>query len=180
MKFVENIDPILHLKIQVAHDKAIQALQSNGINYSDENLELVLNPRMRSTAGRAHLLTNKIELNYRLLKGNDLELENTYLHELAHIVAYYIFGRAERGHGPRWGKIMRIFGLPPERCHSLETTHLRRKLTRYLYSCSEGCEKNESKFKLTPNSHKKFNKKYPYRCPKCKLPLSFSGNMVKI
>jgi SprT protein len=181
MKIIGNSDLTLQEKIQSFHNSAMINLQKNNISYLDEKVQVVLNPRMRSTAGRAYLFLQKIELNYRLLKDNEKELERTYLHELAHLVAHYIYGNKERGHGPLWGGIMNALGLPPDRCHSLDTKHLSRKMTRYLYGCKKDCAKNTIGFKLSPQRHRKIaNFRVIYSCPSCRSPISFTGEMIKV
>jgi SprT protein len=178
MKFIGNFDPDFKSKIQDCHSKAMQALKDKNLNFSDEMIHVSFNNRMRSTAGRAWVIKQKIELNFRLLSENLSELETTYLHELAHIVAQALYGNRERGHGYLWAGIMATFGLPPERCHTLETKHLRRKRTRYIYSCS-GCAQTTSnhQFNLTPQKHKNGNR---YRCTSCLTPISFTGQVAFI
>lgn len=89
--------------------------------------KIVLNPRMRSTAGRARYSLNQIELNTRLLSENPDHIEQTLGHELAHLLSYEIFGsKLGRGHKKAWRSVMTRFGLEADRTHSLDTSGLKR------------------------------------------------------
>lgn len=86
---------------------------------------VIMNPRMRSVAGRARLSTMTIELNVRLLQDHPIEeFENTLIHELAHLLVFALYGA--RGHGVKWKNMMRRLGAEPTRCHTLPVDHLRR------------------------------------------------------
>jgi len=56
--------------------------------------------------------------------------ENTFWHELAHILAGW-----GAGHGPEWKRVMRRLGRVPDRCHRQDTKGLRTKQRRYLLLC---------------------------------------------
>ena len=96
-------------------------------------------------AGRAHWIyvTNDmfIRINPILLNENvEYMLTNTVPHEIAHLVAYMVFGKSIKPHGYEWKTVMRCFGLTPDRCHYLNTSTVRsiRKPTvrkRYLGVC---------------------------------------------
>ena len=61
------------------------------------------NPRMRSTAGRATWPDAVVEVNPALQEISEGETERTFLHELAHLVAYERAGKRRiRPHGPEW------------------------------------------------------------------------------
>ncbi len=97
------------------------------------------NPRMRSTAGRAHFNTQLVELNPRLLGlGNaESEIDRTLRHELAHLVAYARSGRAgiREPHGPAWRQACADLGIADERrCHTLPLP-VRRQERKFLYAC---------------------------------------------
>jgi SprT protein len=74
-----------------------------------------MNPKMRTVLGRAFYRQYKINLNPVLLSDEN-ELESTFAHELAHLVAVEIFGKCGAGHGRKWKWVMKTMGYPPERC----------------------------------------------------------------
>lgn len=92
-----------------------------------ENAPVVINPRMRTTAGRAHhtlslgkLVSGRIEINAKLLEqGNEGQFYQTLGHETAHLIAIAIQGSSGVGHGPTWRFIMRAMGLEPRRTHQM-------------------------------------------------------------
>ncbi len=98
------------------------------------------NPRMRTAAGRALTKDWSIELNPRLqdLPGGlrEAELRATFLHELAHLVAFARAGKRRIApHGPEWREACRDLGIPGEdRCHSLDFQP-RRFERKYAYVC---------------------------------------------
>ena len=96
------------------------------------------NGRMRSTAGRAIWPDAVVELNPALLEISNAETERTFLHELAHLVAYERAGnRRIRPHGPEWKRACCPLGIPGERAsHSLPlpSRTMRRK---WRYFCPE-------------------------------------------
>ena len=167
----------LEAKILNLHQKAMLVVKENSLTYSDSNLIVSFNPRMRSTAGRAFVLSNKIDLNPHLLQNDEYSFASTYLHELAHIVAQQNYGNRERGHGFLWAGIMRALGQKPERCHSLNTKHLRRKMTRFIYVCPKLECKNKTPFTLTPQKHKRSQ---GYACRDCQSAIKFTGKFIKI
>lgn len=83
-----------------------------------------------------------IKLNVPLFAHNDDsdQIDNTVGHEIAHLVAFAVYG--DRGHGKRWKSVMIRFGLPPERCHSMNDAAraVGKNTTVYAYHCA-GCGK---------------------------------------
>lgn len=61
--------------------------------------------RADSTSGRVSLATS--------LRGDEALLDQALCHELAHLVAFFLVGRAEPAHGPTWQRLMRLAGHPP-------------------------------------------------------------------
>lgn len=126
---------------------------------------IVFNPRMRTSLGRVFFKKWKMELNVRLLKENPSEFDATFAHELAHLVAFSAYRDGK--HGRSWKHVMRIFGFPPERCHALDTNHLRRKHATLAYAyCA--CRQNiEIKARRLANMKRGCH----YRCLACKTRL---------
>ncbi len=74
------------------------------------------NPRMRSTAGRAYYQKALIELNPHLMEVSEEELHRTFLHEMAHLVAYARnVHRRIAPHGEEWKNACRDLGIPNEK-----------------------------------------------------------------
>ena len=108
-----------------------------------ETVEVKWNSRMRTAAGRAFFKTNTIELNPKLQALPDEkrphEIQNTFLHELAHLVSFARSkGKRIQPHGPEWKQACADLGIPGEdRCHALDFQPRRMK-KRYAYECL-GC-----------------------------------------
>lgn len=88
------------------------------------------------TAGRAFLSSWKIILNPDFLKNGHLEdmINRTLPHEIAHLVAYKLFG--DHGHGRGWKMVMRALGLEPNRCHTYSLEGVRtRSRVKYESRC---------------------------------------------
>jgi len=80
--------------------------------------ELYFNNRLRTTAGRAHINGNIVELATKLVPEFPQEYIKVIIpHELAHIVAYRVFG--EENHGLPWKQIMANMGLSTSPYHNL-------------------------------------------------------------
>ena len=91
----------------------------------------------------------EIRLNRDLLRTHPEHLvKQTVPHEVAHLVDFALHpenfvrrrGARRSPHGPHWQAIMRLFGVPAERCHSLPTLAARKQLKprvrmRYVYRC---------------------------------------------
>lgn len=113
------------------------------------------------TAGRATFQEWKIKLNAVLLNENvDQFIERTVPHEMAHLIDYQLNpsvvitkpGSKNSFHGPTWKRIMHVLGADSSRCHSFDTTHSRRHVTKHIWECThEGCC---GKLTLGPKRHK--------------------------
>lgn len=91
-----------------------------------------------TTGGYAYLLQNRISLNAGLFNRNkDYFFNDTIPHEMAHLIAFIVY--KERGHGPAWKNTMKRLGYEPTRCHSMDVSETKRKMTlqRWVYKC--GC-----------------------------------------
>jgi len=122
-----------------------------------------LSDKMRSTAGTANSTQNRIKLNNRLLSINPQHINQTFTHELAHLVANaMINGRAK--HGPVWKQVMRLFGVEPNRTHSLDTSQFRRIKAIARCNCTE--------HNITPRRYTFMTNGRTYRCLKCKERLT--------
>ncbi len=121
---------------------------------------------MRTTAGTANYSRNTIKLNYRLLTANPHHITQTFTHELAHLVAVELYGIKAKGHGVYWQRIMRMFGVEPDRCHKLDTSKLVRKHKTYSAWCN--CREH----KIKSGRRNKIMRGINFRCLSCKTILS--------
>lgn len=84
---------------------------------------IVINRRLKTTAGRAWLTDGKIDISERLMLDFPREIiMQTIPHEVAHIAAFRLFqygvNRGE-SHGAPWQYIMVDLGLNPEIYHGM-------------------------------------------------------------
>jgi len=103
-------------------------------------------------------------VNGKTFKENYKEFcERTIPHEVAHIIAFQIFGT--KGHDYAWRRIMNDFGCDSTRCHSYDTENstVRTIKKQYPYKC--GCTTHM----LTKIRHNRSIKHggEAYRCRKC-------------
>lgn len=135
-----------------------------------------INELKGTTAGQACYKLNKLKVNFVLYKQNKLDyLWNTIGHEVAHLIAYQVFGAAalrRNHHGAEWKLVMRSLGLAPDRCHQYDTSEVKRKVTiqKFMYRCS--CrEHNVSTVKH--NRMKSGTRRYI--CLHCRGPIVFQN-----
>jgi len=114
-----------------------------------------------------------IKINLVLLKENWQDMiDDTIPHEVAHLVAYKIYGSFIKPHGTEWKSVMRNFGKNPIRCHKYNTSNstLRTVAKIYTYECS--CKT----YNLTIIRHRRqASGQKKYFCKKCRYPIKFIG-----
>jgi len=88
-----------------------------------KNVAVYINPRLVTAAGKAFYKSTKhgihIQLHSALIDMEDYvnkEFENTFFHEIAHIIAYRC--HQHMGHGFPWAYSMMQFGHVPTRCYN--------------------------------------------------------------
>jgi predicted SprT family Zn-dependent metalloprotease len=120
-------------------ESALLRLESQAGASFAQQVSVVWNKRMRSTAGRAFWPECRVELNPKLVAISFEEVRRTLLHELAHLLAYQRCGRRRIApHGAEWQQACADLGIPGESArHTLP---------------------------LPSNTQKK---KWRYRCPHC-------------
>lgn len=130
--------------------------------------EVFVNLRGRS-AGVAELQKNRLRFNAVLLQENEQAfLTEVVPHEVAHLLAWKLYGRGIRPHGPEWQQIMQqVFQLVPSTTHSFDVK--RSGKMGYLYTCA--CEAREHA--LTLKKHNWIEGGRRYICLKCKSHLRF-------
>ncbi len=125
------------------------------------------------TAGQAWIEKRHLRFNPVLLKENrEHFLKQTVAHEVAHLLAYDIYGSRIRAHGQEWQSIMTdVFKLPANRCHSYDTHRSGRR--QWLYQCR--CEGKT--ITLGTTRHNRYHKGTVYLCTTCKAPLKYYGRV---
>lgn len=99
-------------------------------------VNVVWNPRMRTTAGRARWPDRTIELNPRLRAITPDQQWHTLRHELAHLIAYERAGRrAIQAHGPEWRQACAELGIANESPYHELPFPTRRQKRRFAYTC---------------------------------------------
>lgn len=127
------VDPLQHSAVMQACTTA-QALVARTALHTPEveaflaTVTVAYSRRMVGTAGTANLRTQRITLNARLLAQHPDALQPTFLHELAHLLAYRL--HKHHGHGRPWQIVMLQLGQAPQRCHRLDVSGLRRSRKR--------------------------------------------------
>lgn len=141
-----------------------------GLLLKTSHAKIILNPRMRSTGGRARYSRNSIELNVRLLSENPDQIKQVFAHELAHLLSVELFGLTRgRGHKRAWRNVMRRLGYEPRRTHSMDTRELRhgRGPVAPVAKAQCGCMTHN----LKPVRYKKMLQGVKYSCKRCKTGL---------
>lgn len=83
--------------------------------------KIIFNNRLKTTAGRCDYATRTVDLSTSLMRENVKEFCDTIIpHELAHQVAFDIYG--DSGHGNAWKSVMIAYGIEPARCHNLTSS----------------------------------------------------------
>ncbi|MDF1741671.1 MAG: SprT-like domain-containing protein [Verrucomicrobiales bacterium] len=134
-----------YVKVKVGRDdelteRAVAHALRLGLKKLSKQVVVVWNRRMRTAAGRAFYQNSRIEMNPKLqtLPGAESgkEIEGTFLHELAHLVAFNRnLGKRIQPHGYEWKQACADLGIPGEdRCHSLDFKPRRMK-RNYAYAC---------------------------------------------
>lgn len=114
----------------------LRALGQRSLDTWDEPLldwSVVYNQRMRTRAGVAWFRSLRIELNPRLLARHPEKLENTLVHELAHLVIYQREGKGAAPHGESWCRLMDLANCSTEPTHQMDVGGLRQRRRSYYY-----------------------------------------------
>ena len=101
--------------------KARELLRISGAGRIATEIRVEWNPRLKTCAGRADYRSRLISLN-PLLIHHPAEIDRTFRHELAHILAQFRAGHQRRilPHGIEWQQACRDLGVADEkRCHNL-------------------------------------------------------------
>jgi predicted SprT family Zn-dependent metalloprotease len=111
-------------------------LQRHGANTLASRVIVEWSSRLRSAAGRAEYANARVLLNCRLTAHGHAEIDRTFRHELAHLLAQARAGRRRISpHGQEWRRACTDLGIGDEsRCHQLPFP-IKRQRRRYLYFC---------------------------------------------
>lgn len=126
-----------------------------------------------NNAGTATPQKNLLRFNQQLLQENHQHfLNQTVPHEVAHLIAYFLFGLSIKPHGKEWQHIMTaVYQLPPKRCHQYAI--IKKKQQCYIYRCN--C--SNINHPLTIRRHNFIQKGYKYICKRCKATLVFTDQV---
>jgi SprT protein len=115
--------------------QARELLRINGAGRIAAEIRVEWNRRLKSCAGRADYRGRLILLNPRL-REHPVEIDRTFRHELAHLLAQFRAGRRRiLPHGPEWREACRDLGIAGEkRCHNLPFP-ITERARRFLYKC---------------------------------------------
>ena len=121
------------------------------------------------SAGQALPGKSQLRFNPVLLRENRTHfMEQTVAHEVAHLIAFELFGSTIQAHGKQWQAIMvKVLGLPADRCHTYDTGRTSTK--HWLYQCP--C--NDNPISLSTIRHNRSQKGTVYLCARCRGPLKF-------
>jgi SprT protein len=116
--------------------QARELLRVNGAGRIADQVRVEWNPRLKSCAGRADYCQRLILLNPRLHEHGTTEVNRTFRHELAHLLARFRAGRRRiHPHGSQWREACQDLGIGDEkRCHNLPLPTTERP-RRFLYRC---------------------------------------------
>ena len=116
--------------------KARELLLANSAGRIASEVRVEWNTRLKSCAGRADYRRKLILLNPRLHEHGSAEIDRTFRHELAHLLAQFRAGRRRiLPHGNEWREACQDLGIGDEtRCHNLPFA-TKVYLPRYVYRC---------------------------------------------
>lgn len=126
-------------------------------------------------AGVAHLQENHLRFNATLYAQNTEDfLTQTVAHEVAHLIAYQVYGAQIRPHGSQWQAIMQnVYGLAAKRCHTYVLPQSTKRC--FIYHCA--CQDHE--FTFSTRRHSLVQQGRRYLCKICKSSLRFSGQALQ-
>lgn len=163
----ETLFNLLSLKISTSY---VQAELFFKRSFSRPTIRLDL---QGNNAGTANSYNNLLRFNKSLFFANQQHfLEQTVPHEVAHLIAYQLFGLHIKPHGKEWQHIMQIvYQLPAERCHHYPI--IKKKKCYYLYNCQ--CA--NLIHPLTARRHYLISQGYQYICNYCRKTLHNTGKI---
>lgn len=129
--------------------------------------------------GSANYVEHKIKLNAVLAAENGDKFLRTVKHEVAHLVAFKLYGRQAWGHGHHFKHVFVKLGGDGKRCHNYDVTNVKQKYTkrRHEHTCS--CQNKF--FWVSKQKHKQImtNTKRWF-CLTCKSTLTPTGRVKEV
>ena len=123
----------------------------------------------KTTLGRCHYTENKITLSKWFVELNEeVDVEDTILHEIAHALSWIRHGETGRGHGILWKRICVEIGAVPRACSKYK---LNQPKNHFKYS-EHCCGSTYKRHRLRKNA--------TYHCPKCNKKLFLTNNYKKL
>ncbi|RQW62864.1 SprT family zinc-dependent metalloprotease [Vibrio viridaestus] len=119
------------------------------------------------SAGKAYLQLNEIRLNPVLFAENHQAfIDDVIPHELAHLVAYFYYGRV-KPHGREWQYIMeQVLGVAAKTTHQFDVSSVAGKVFSYRCNCTT--------HQLSIRRHNNIQRgKALYSCRHCKCQLQW-------
>lgn len=122
-------------------EKARTLLRANGAGRIATEIRVEWNSRLKTCAGRADYRQRLISLNPQLIH-HPVELDRTFRHELAHLLAQFRAGRHRiLPHGVEWRRACHNLEIGDEkRCHNLPFP-VKNYRRRFVYRCPN-CRRN--------------------------------------
>ena len=106
--------------------KTIRRLAKLYPEFTRKHIDVKMNNRLKTTAGRCFIESGLIDLSSSLMRENlDEFVAVTIPHEVAHQVAWDLWG--EPAHGKPWKQVMRALDLEPTPWHTMTTAAQRAK-----------------------------------------------------
>lgn len=106
--------------------RTVRIMQTIYPNFTRDRIDVKMNNRLKTTAGRCFIEIGLIDLSPSLMRENlDEFLTVTIPHEVAHQVAWDLFN--EPAHGKPWKQVMRALDLEPTPWHYMTTAAQRAK-----------------------------------------------------
>lgn len=148
------------MKAQGIYDTVVNGLNvlTKGTSKTTEDVldhltlwKVMTNSRPTSRLGQCRYRAREIELHSVLMKAeHKSERDRTFLHEVAHAVARFVFN--ESRHGAAWQRTMRAFGQAPKAAvESKAMGEHRKKKANYVYACTKcGVEHHALRRKKRP------------------------------
>lgn len=122
-------------------------------------VQVKMNNRLSTTAGRAWLEQGLVEFSTKLYNENkESFLDDTVGHEFAHIVAFQVF--QDKGHGAGWKSVVNSLGVGTKRCHSYQVA-AKPSSSKHVYTC--GCKEHV----ISPQRKVWMDKGKVYLCLAC-------------
>ncbi len=119
-----------------------------------------------------------LSFNPVIMKDNWEQFDQTVIHEVAHFCTYLLkglqFNKASKHiwHGADWKRMMSFFGAKTERCHTYNTSGVKktRRVKRFEYKCS--CQTHQ----ISSIIHNRMvNGARTYSCRSCRTKIEFAG-----